>query len=227
MATVVKLTTYTSAGQKRPATTVSADIFGLKETAAKNQLLKQAYELHLANRRASSAQTKTRAQVRGGGRKPWRQKGLGLARAGSIRSPIWRGGGIVFGPTNQVNYRQRINKKAKRLAVRHALSRQRDNIIIISRFTTAAKTADLDRLLTDKLGLKRQILLVDQPVGVDLRRVAANLPEVSLCSARYLSVFRIMNATTIVLTTAAAEALDDWLLDQVEAPTNDIGGQEE
>src|SRR5579884_627450 len=113
--------TYTKTGNKATASAkLDKAVFNIDVT--NHQLLKQAYLAHQANFRPNLAQTKTRGLVRGGGRKPWRQKGTGRARYGSIRNPIWRGGGITFGPTGLENYKVNLNAKAKRNAIRQALS---------------------------------------------------------------------------------------------------------
>src|SRR5580692_6269259 len=113
--------TYTAAGAK--ATTpakLNKAVFGVEVTS--HELLKAAYTAYLGNSRMNLAVTKTRGLVSGGGRKPWKQKGTGRARFGSSRTPIWRGGGITFGPTGEENYSKQMNVKAKRLAIRQALS---------------------------------------------------------------------------------------------------------
>src|SRR5262249_21756131 len=109
--------TFTKAGAKAEAAAkLDASIFG--QVPEKHELLKQAYVAYLANGRDNLAVTKTRGLVRGGGKKPWKQKGTGRARFGSSRNPIWRGGGIVFGPTGEENYTHKLHVTAKRLAVR-------------------------------------------------------------------------------------------------------------
>jgi large subunit ribosomal protein L4 len=113
--------TYTKSGNK--ATTpakLDKKIFGVKPTS--HELLKSAYVAYLANGRGNLAQAQTRGEVRGGGRKPWKQKGTGRARFGSTRNPIWRGGGITFGPTGSENYSHKLHTTAKRQAIRQALS---------------------------------------------------------------------------------------------------------
>src|SRR5580658_2933500 len=113
--------TYSASGVKASAsTTLAKDIFAID--IKNHELVRAAYEAYLANGRANLAITKTRGLIRGGGRKPWRQKGTGRARFGSSRNPIWRGGGIVFGPTGEENYKRNLNVKAKRLAIRQSLS---------------------------------------------------------------------------------------------------------
>src|SRR4051812_4309488 len=113
--------TYTKAGTKATtAAKLDKAVFGVE--AKNHELLKSAYVAHQANGRENAAVVKTRGLVRGGGKKPWKQKGTGRARFGSSRNPIWRGGGIVFGPTGEENYSEQINTKAKRQAVRQALT---------------------------------------------------------------------------------------------------------
>src|SRR5579884_1738941 len=124
--------TYTKTGSK--ATTPAKLEKSIFSVDIKNhELVKQAYVVYQANARDNLAVVKTRGLVRGGGRKPWRQKGTGRARFGSSRNPIWRGGGIVFGPTGNENYTKSLNTKAKRQAIRQALTMAAgsDKIIII------------------------------------------------------------------------------------------------
>ena len=115
------VTTYTSTGTKSTST-VKLDKYVFDVTPENFEVLKTSYLSYLANGRANLAVTKTRGEVRGGGKKPWRQKGTGRARFGSSRVPIWRGGGITFGPTGEENYKIKMPLKAKRLAIRQALS---------------------------------------------------------------------------------------------------------
>jgi large subunit ribosomal protein L4 len=115
------IATFTKAGAKATtAAKLDAKVFGVE--VSNHELLKAAYVTYQANGRENLAVTKTRGLVRGGGKKPWKQKGTGRARFGSSRVPIWRGGGITFGPTGNENYSKQLNTKAKRLAIRQALS---------------------------------------------------------------------------------------------------------
>ena len=117
----MSVATFTKAGAKATtAAKLDTNIFGI--TVENHDLIKQAYVAYLANGRENLAVTKTRGLVRGGGKKPWKQKGTGRARFGSSRVPIWRGGGITFGPTGLENYSHKIHVKAKRQAIRQALS---------------------------------------------------------------------------------------------------------
>lgn len=178
-----------------------------------HELLKLAYESYLAAGRQVGAKTKKRGDVRGGGRKPWRQKGTGRARVGSSRNPIWRGGGVVFGPLGIENYTKKLSKASKRVALRQALTlaNQAGEITIIDDFKTAGKTKDAVAMLK-AAGLegKRRVLLVDNKTDEKIRSVA-NLPSVELVSPTYLSVFYILNADAIVFTKEALATTTEWL----------------
>src|ERR1700712_157142 len=147
---IASVQTYTKAGAKA-ATPAKLDkaVFGIDVN--NHELLKAAYVAYLANGRENLAVTKTRGMVRGGGKKPWKQKGTGRARFGSSRVPIWRGGGITFGPTGEENYSKQLNTKAKRLAIRQALSlaSTAGKISVIEDIVVKdGKTAELAKLLT-------------------------------------------------------------------------------
>lgn len=204
--------TYTKTGTKA-ATPAKLDkqVFGVE--AKNHELLKQAYTTYLANGRENLATTKTRGLVRGGGKKPWKQKGTGRARFGSSRNPIWRGGGIVFGPSGQENYSKSLNTKAKRQAIRQALSlaSSSSKITVIEDIVSkTGKTADLAALL-NKIGASRRVLLVVDTKAPELVRAANNLPEVQVISATYLNVYDVMNADCIVFSQAALAATTEWL----------------
>lgn len=178
-----------------------------------HELLKLAYESYLAAGRQVGAKTKKRGDVRGGGKKPWRQKGTGRARVGSSRNPIWRGGGVVFGPLGIENYTKKLSKASKRVALRQALTlaNQAGEITVIDNFKTNGKTKDAVAML-QAVGLadKRRVLLVD--IKDDLKiRATANLQNVELISPTYLSVYYILNADAIVFTKDALTETTEWL----------------
>jgi large subunit ribosomal protein L4 len=206
------IATYTKSGTKATtAAKLSTDVFGV--VPENHELLKQAYVTYLANGRENLAVTKTRGLVSGGGKKPWKQKGTGRARFGSSRNPIWRGGGIAFGPTGQENYSKAINVKAKRLAIRQALSlaAEAGKIIVIEELTSkAGKTAELAALLT-KINVTKNVLLVVDNKTDELTRAANNLGNVKLVAANYVNVYDTLNADTIVLTNAAVTTITEWL----------------
>ena len=204
--------TYTSAGAKATTTAKLDDaVFGV---APKNhELLKQAYTAYLSNSRENLAVTKTRGLVRGGGKKPWKQKGTGRARFGSTRNPIWRGGGIVFGPTGLENYTKQLNTKAKRLAVRQALSVSSDakKIIVLEDIVSKeGKTSELSKLLV-KVEATRKVLIVVEKKTPEIIRASKNLQQVNVVSAKYLTVFDILNADKVVFSKPALKIATEWL----------------
>jgi large subunit ribosomal protein L4 len=204
--------TYTKAGTKATtAAKLNKAVFGV--APENHELLKAAYVMYLANGRDNLAVTKTRGLVRGGGKKPWKQKGTGRARFGSSRVPIWRGGGITFGPTGQENYNKQMNTKAKRLAIRQALSLAADNgklIVIEDVVSKEGKTAELAKLLA-KIGADRSTLIVVEQKTVELARACQNLRSVKLVAAHYVNVYDVLNADKVIFSKAALEATTTWL----------------
>lgn len=204
--------TYTKSGTKATTTAkLPKEVFGVVPT--NHTLLKDAYVAYLANGRENLATTKTRGEVSGGGKKPWRQKGTGRARFGSSRNPIWRHGGIVFGPTGVENYIKRMNIKAKRQAIRQALSLAAEaNKVIVMEDIIAkgGKTAELAKVL-EKIGAGKRVLVAVDTKGEELVRAAANLSDVKVVQATYLNVFDVMNADTIVLSQKALALVAEWL----------------
>lgn len=204
--------TYTKTGTAATtAAKLDKSVFGLEVTS--HELLKQAYVTYLANGRENLAVTKTRGLVRGGGRKPWKQKGTGRARFGSTRNPIWRGGGIVFGPTGQENYTKQMNVKAKRLAIRQALSVAAANnrVAVIEDITLKnGKTSELAALLT-KIKADRNTVLVVENKTEELVRASKNLQKVMVVQAQYVNTYDVMNADNLVFTKAALDVVSKWL----------------
>ena len=204
--------TYTATGNKATtAAKLDKAIFDVKVES--HELLKQAYVTYLANGRDNLARTKRRGEVRGGGRKPWRQKGTGRARFGSSRNPIWRGGGVAFGPTGSETYTHKLNLKAKRQALRQALSiaNAEGKIAVIDSFTSKdGKTAPIIKLL-EKINAKGNILLVVNDKDNLIERATRNIPSLKLVQGGYLNVFDIVNADNIIVTQKALEIIHDWL----------------
>ena len=191
-------------------TTLPKEVFAVD--VKNHELLKLAYDAYLANNRTSAAQTKTRGEVRGGGKKPWRQKGTGRARFGSSRNPIWRGGGIVFGPRGNENYSKKLSTQAKRQAVRQALTlAEQAGKISVKDVATTGKTADVVKFL-EANKLTRKTLIVVEEKTPALIRATNNLQNVLLVSTKYLSVYTILNADAIVLSPASLPTLKSWLV---------------
>lgn len=193
--------------------TLPKDVFAVD--VPNHELLKLAYDSYLANARLASATTKQRGEVRGGGKKPWKQKGTGRARFGSTRNPIWRGGGIVFGPRGNENYAKKLSKTSKRVAIKQALTlANKDNRIIVKDISTTGKTAEIVKFLQDNKIDRKVLIIVDEKTP-ELIRATNNLQQVRLVSALYLNVFDILNSDTIVLNNKSVPVIIDWLNKEV------------
>jgi large subunit ribosomal protein L4 len=204
--------TYTKSGGK--ATTpakLDKKIFGVE--AKSHQLLKDAYLAYTANGRTNNAVTKKRGEVRGGGRKPWRQKGTGNARFGSSRNPIWRGGGAAFGPTGNENYTRKLSTAAKRQALRQALSlaAQEERIKVIEAFALSDGKVKSAVKLLDKIGTGSNTLVVVADKEAKLNLATRNITRLKLVQATYLNVYDITNADVIIIENPALEAVSAWL----------------
>jgi large subunit ribosomal protein L4 len=177
-----------------------------------HELLKLAYDAYLANSRTASATTKQRGEVRGGGKKPWKQKGTGRARFGSSRNPIWRGGGIVFGPRGNENYTKRISTASKRVALRQALTlAEQAGNIVIKDIKTTGKTSEVVKFLNDNK-LDRKVLIVVDEKTPELMRATNNIQNALLVRSTYLSVYHILNADKIVIATKSIDTIKNWLI---------------
>ncbi len=191
-------------------TTLPKDIFSVEVN--NHELLKLAYDAYLANSRGQGGKTKTRGEVRGGGKKPWRQKGTGRARFGSIRNPIWTGGGIAFGPRGNANYTKKLSKKTKRVALRQALTlASKAKKIVIKELKTTGKTKEIVNFLAKEGYENQKVLLVVESKTPELIQATNNLQNVSLVSAMYLNVFQILNADQLIISPSALKAVTSWL----------------
>ena len=203
---------YTKTGTKSSAPVkLDKNIFGL--IIKDHALLKQVYIAYLDNGRTNNAVTKTRGLVSGGGRKPWKQKGTGRARFGSTRNPIWRTGGIVFGPTGEENYSKKVTKKTKNIALRQALSlaSTSNKIAVIETFSNLdGKTKDFVKLL-DKIEANGKVLCVVSDWDRNKEKAANNLQNVKVTAAANLNVYDTVNADKIVITTKALEVINERL----------------
>ena len=190
---------------------VSLDLKVAKDTSA-GDLLHRAVLRQLANKRQGTASTLTRSEVRGGGRKPYKQKGTGRARQGSIRTPLRPGGGIIFGPKPR-SYNLDMNRKERRLALRTALMSRISEVKTVDDFGSSLKQpktreiiAGLDRLGIDKA--KKILIILDSPDAV-VKKSIKNIPNVKLILADQLNVFDILNANHIVIGKTAIEKIQE------------------
>lgn len=189
---------------------LSDDIFGIAPNEA---VMHQAMVRQLANARLATARTKTRGEVSGGGRKPWRQKGTGRARHGSIREPQWRGGGVVFGPRAGRNYRKDMPRKMRRLALRSALSaKARDGQLVLleNLEMTAPKTKEMLRLLEVLTGQSSALILLPEK-DENLEKSVNNLPHAKTLHARYLNLIDIFGHEYLVMPLAAVKMIEEFL----------------
>ena len=204
--------TYTKTGAKAAASAkLDQSIFAVD--VLNHELLKLAYKACLTNGRKNLAVAKNRGDVSGGGKKPWRQKGTGRARVGDNRVPQWRGGGAVFGPTGEENYTMTIPLRAKRQALRQALSlaATAGNIRVIEGMESKdGKAGKMAELLAKVDAAGRTLIVVGKKDNMTLRAVQ-NLPKVSIISATYLNVFELLNADTIVFDQDALKVISEWL----------------
>lgn len=175
-------------------------------------LVHQALSVQLANRRKALAHVKGRGEVRGGGKKPWRQKGTGRARHGSIRSPLWKGGGVTFGPTKERNFSKKINKKMRQQAVFSALSNKakEDEIKVVDTLVLGeSKTRALSAVLKNIFGAKQNALIIASTENKNIKRVARNINKVDALSPRSLNVYDILKHKNIVLEKQAVSEIAD------------------
>jgi large subunit ribosomal protein L4 len=204
--------TYTKSGAKAstPAKLDKA-VFGVD--VKDHQLLKDAYLAYLANGRTNNAVAKKRGEVRGGGRKPWRQKGTGNARFGSSRNPIWRSGGVAFGPTGNENYSRKLSTASKRTALRQALSlaAKEDRIKIVETFSCPDGKVKPTINLLKKIEAKGSVLLVVSEKDGLVDRATRNLKGVKAVQAKYMNVYDIANADAIVISNKSLELIHEWL----------------
>ncbi|NPV07194.1 MAG: 50S ribosomal protein L4 [Anaerolineae bacterium] len=184
-------------------------IFGVEPN---EDLMHQALVRQLANARLGTHSTKTRGEVSGGGRKPWRQKGLGRARHGSIRSPIWRGGGIAFGPRPR-SYRQDLTKKMRRAAVRSALSvKARAGLITLVDELSPDSPRTREFVATlDRLQAGDSVLVAVHKPDRNLELAARNLSDVKVIRATYLNIRDLLGHERLLLTLGALDEVEEWL----------------
>lgn len=180
------------------------------ESAA--HIVHRALVMQQTNARQGTASTKTRAEVSGGGRKPWRQKGTGRARAGSNRSPLWRGGGVIFGPKPR-DYNLKMNRKERRLALRTALQSRAEDLIVVEDFVEQLprpKTKELVGALS-RWGIEAnsKVLLIVPQLDEMVYLSARNISTVKLISATSLNVYDILSADKIVTTSSALTKLQE------------------
>ena len=198
---------YNMLGKEAGEMELSADIFGIEPNAA---VLHSAVVNYLANQRQGTQSTKTRTEVSGGGRKPWRQKGTGHARQGSIRAPQWTHGGIVFAPKPR-SYSFGLNKKAKRLALKSVLSAKaaEQAVVVIDEIKMdAPKTADFAKFLK-AVGCETKTLVVTAAADVNVVKSGRNISGCEVTFANLLNTYDVLNADKLVVDKAALQKIEE------------------
>ncbi|MGD6767075.1 50S ribosomal protein L4 [Mammaliicoccus lentus] len=196
-------------GSKSGSIELNDSIFGIEPN---QHVLFEAVNLQRASLRQGTHAVKNRSAVRGGGRKPWKQKGTGRARQGTIRAPQWRGGGIVFGPTPR-SYSYKMPKKMRRLALRSALSaKANDNeLAVLEAFNfDAPKTKELKNVMSN-LELSKKVLFIVDALDNNVELSARNIPSVKVIDAQSLNVLDILDANKVVITKAAVDKVEEVL----------------
>jgi large subunit ribosomal protein L4 len=207
---MAKVAVYNIAGQQTGEIELNDTVFGIEVNEA---VVHQALVMQLASQRQGNAATKTRAMVRGGGRKPWKQKGTGRARAGTIRSPLWVGGGTVFGPHPR-SYSFRMPRKARRLAIKSALSAkvQSGELVVLEGIQyDQPKTKQVVELLKT-FGLEeRKALLITREADENVEKSSRNIPGVKALAASGLNVFDLLHHDKLLITRDAVARIEEVL----------------
>ncbi len=214
----MKISVYNQQAETVGEIELNDKIYAVKPT---KHLLAEAVRTQLSNARKGLAHTKTRAEVSGGGRKPWKQKGTGRARAGSTRGPIWRHGGVSFGPRSERNWELKMNKKAKTKALFMSLSDKVTNgrLIVVENFSIEPKTKEFIKVYTAfaknvKDFGKNQLFLVPTKAEAVVR-ASRNVPNVAQALANSLNVVDVLNADTIVITKDSLPIIEKTYLKEV------------
>lgn len=204
-----KLDVYDQSGKKVSQLTLKDEVFGIEPN---EQALYDVVKAQRAAMRQGTHKVKNRSEVSGGGRKPWRQKGTGRARQGSIRSPQWRGGGVVFGPTPR-DYYIKVNRKVRRLALRSALSlkvTEKAFTVLDAFVLESAKTKSMVEILSN-LKLEGKTLIIMEAVDSNVLLSARNIEGVEVTTSEQASVFEIMSAKNLLVTQSAANQFEEAL----------------
>ena len=207
----MKLDLYQQSGEKKGTVDVSDKMFA---APVNEELMRLALLSQQASKRQANAHAKIRSEVRGGGKKPWRQKGTGRARFGSTRNPIWRGGGVVFGPRNIRNYKKMMPKKARRAALFSGLSQKASEkaVFALDKFEVQApKTKDFSAMLK-KLPVERSLLIVMSERGVNLEKSANNLPNVKTILVDYLNLHDLLKYEKVMFLEPAIKKAEELFL---------------
>lgn len=202
-----KVALYDASGAQIGELDLNDKVFGIEPNEA---VLYEFVKMQMANKRVGTASTKTRAEVRGTGKKPWRQKGTGRARVGSRRNPVWTGGGIAFGPRPR-DYSYRLPRKVRRLAMKSALSSKviDNNIFVIDQFNIETpKTREFVKIL-DSLNIMNTALVVTADGNVNVNKSARNIPGIKPAKADFISVYDLLKYDALLITRDAVARIEE------------------
>lgn len=203
----MKVDIYNQQGNKQEEIELNEDIFGID---IKDYLVHEVFTALRSNQREAWAHTKDRTAKSGGGSKPWQQKGTGRARHGSIRSPLWRNGGITFGPTKTQNFGKDINRTKKRQAVKMCLTDkvESDLIFILDEIETSGKTKEIASILDEFIDEDAKTLILSGEDSEELRRATRNIPNLKLQRAQDANVMDFLNNKYVITTQKGLEVLE-------------------
>ncbi|WP_424526837.1 50S ribosomal protein L4 [Spiroplasma endosymbiont of Glossina fuscipes fuscipes] len=205
----MKLQVLDAKGSSIKEISVNKTIWGIE---SHQQAMFDAVVAQQASMRQGTHKTKTRTEVSGGGRKPWRQKGTGRARQGSIRAPQWKGGGIVFGPTPEKNYLKHVNKKVRKLAIKSALSlkTQDKNLVVIDQFGIEQPSTKAMVEVLNNLKVNDEKLLIITTEGDEVNfKSSRNIKKINIITSAGINVYDLLNADKLLITEQAVKAIEE------------------
>jgi len=209
----IELPVINFAGEEVSKIALASELFGVEPNEFAVQ---RAVRVDLSNRRQANAKTKGISEISGSGRKPWKQKGTGRARVGSVRSPIWRGGATIFGPTGTQNYKLKMNKKEHALAMASVLSDKvaSNNVVVLeSEKFGSPKTKDFVKALGD-MKITGKVLMVIDNYDENFARAASNIKKLTIDLSDNMSVYDILNCGTLVLTKSVVEDINSQFAEE-------------
>ncbi len=206
----MKVKVYNLEGKEIGELSLKKEIFGIK---IKPEVVHQVFKSAMNNQREPWADTKSKGEVRGGGKKPWPQKGTGRARHGSIRSPLWRGGGVIFGPRSVRNYKEKINKKMRRLATRMCLADKVKNgaFLVVENFSFSEPKSKLFAAFLSVLPKSKSYLVLTRGKDENVLRMTRNLKRVKTIRAEDVNVLDLLSKQAVLLSRDAAKNLEETL----------------
>ena len=205
----VSVKVFNKAGEEVSKMSLKAEVFGIEPN---NQVMFDAVQVEQSNARQATAKTKVRHEVSGGGKKPYRQKGTGRARAGSSRSPIWVGGGTVFGPVGNQNYKISQNKKEHQLALRSALSlKAKEGLVVVNEIKFAEKKTKEFVKMLDALKVGNKVLVVVNEIDENTFAASRNVGYAKVVTSDNVSVLDLLNVDTLVMSQASVKEVEEAL----------------